>query len=96
MCGAEQALAGLPEGPVQETSVGQTVWVKDDEKLTWIRGAVEGHDERSGAPLVRPVEGRMHQPHGEYYTDDNTGVVNHRAWRGSPQKRNYGAASPSK
>ena len=43
--------------------VGQIIWVHDGktdypDPLAWIRGVVEGHDEASGAPLVRPVAGR--------------------------------------
>lgn len=37
----------------------QTVWVRDDESVMFIRGEVEDHDQSSGAPLVKAAAGRL-------------------------------------
>ena len=73
-----------------EHALGQVVWVRDDVKVPWIRGTVEGHEESSGAPLVRPVEGRM-KKHHDREADGSTfwGVHERvpRSWRHVQTKR---------
>lgn len=63
----ERAWQHLDVPAYPSTSVGQVVWVKDDEWIPWIHGLVEAHDKVSGAPLVRPVAGRSKALSGGYF-----------------------------
>ena len=38
------------------------VWVRDDERVPWIYGKVEGYGARTGAPLVKPIKGHLLAP----------------------------------